>query len=243
MAEIYDTAAIILRIKALQATDKLYICYSRELGKIAVIAYGIGRGKNRYNGIMRPFGNVKLSLASSRQYEIFKQVELLGPITDNADVDFLAYASVLTEITELLTPDRDPEPAIYELLARCLELLGERNKRLVTVIFIVQLLDIIGMGPDYRHCSVCSTTLEDAAYFDDLKEGMVCSGCHVTEDFLLDFPTQNLLEKFTKLDLSNKIQFSVTGGQLKQLEALAYKLIHLHVDRPLKSLQFLAGIS
>ena len=239
MADSYNTQVVILRNKILQNMDKLYICYSRELGKIPVIAYGIGNNKNRYNGLMQPFNNLEMQLRSSKRYELFQQAELIGNRSAESDIDFLAYASVLTELTEYLTPDRQPEPEVYELLVRCLELLRVRNKRLVTIIFTVKLLSTIGVGRDFLHCTSCEKDLEANAFFDGLKEGIICGDCCLSKDFEVTHDVQILLDKFTKIDLSNKIEFSVTGGQLKQLERLAYTLIRIHIDKPLKSLIFL----
>ena len=242
MAEIFSTKAIILRIKQLQTADKLYICYSQDLGKIAVVAYGIGRGKNRYNGLMQPFSNLELQLATGKRYDTFRQAELVGVRLPDTDFEFLTYASVLTELVEQLTPDKQPEPAVYDLLAQCLQLLTVRNKRLVVIIFIVKLLDIIGLGPSYTQCTICGQEITTDAHYSDLKGGMICPVCRVSEDIEIDLATQNLLEKFTKLDLSTKIEFSVNGKQLKQLENLTYRLIYQHIDKPLKSLQFLAKL-
>lgn len=242
MAEIFSTKAIILRIKQLQTADKLYICYSQDLGKIAVVAYGIGRGKNRYNGLMQPFSNLELQLAAGKRYDTFRQAELVGPRLPDTDFEFLTYASVLTELVELLTPDKQPEPKVYELLAQCLQLLTVRNKRLVVIIFIVQLMDIIGLGPSYQSCTLCGKQLDTDAHYSDLKAGMICPVCRVSEDLEVELATQNLLQKFTKLDLSSKIEFSINGKQLKQLENLMHRLIYQHIDKPLKSLQFLAKL-
>lgn len=242
MAETFSTKAIILRVKQLQTADKLYICYSQELGKIAIVAYGIGRGKNRYNGLMQPFSNLELQLASGKRYDTFRQAELCGPRLPDTDFEFLTYASVLTELVEQLTPDRQSEPAIYELLAQCLQLLTIRNKRLVVSIFIVKLLAITGLQPNYFCCTICNAQLSTDAYYSDLKAGMVCPLCRVSEAVEVDLDIQNLLEKFTKLDLSTKIEFSINGKQLKQLENLMYRLIYQHIDKPLKSLQFLAKL-
>lgn len=242
MAEIFSTKAIILRIKQLQTADKLYICYSQELGKIAVVAYGIGRGKSRYNGLMQPFSNLELQLASGKRYDTFRQAEILGLRLPDTDFEFLTYASILTELVEQLTPDKQPEPAIYDLLAQCLQLITVRNKRLVVIIFIVKLLDIIGLGPNYHDCIICEQHIDAAAHYSDLKGGMICSNCRVSEDIELDLDTQTLLEIFIKLDLSTKIEFSINGKQLKQLENLMYRLIYQHIDKPLKSLQFLAKL-
>ncbi len=239
MSDTYNTKAVILRAKTLQNMDKLYICYSQDWGKIAVIAYGIGRSKNRYNGLMQAFNNLDMQLRSSKRYEIFLQAELVGNKVPEADIDFLAYASLLTEITDCLTPDRQPEPEVYELLVACLQLLSVRNKRLVTVIFIIKILSLIGVGHNFKVCTVCGQQLQETAFFDNLKEGMVCTDCSLDREFSIEPEVQEVLSVFTQLDLTQKIEFSVTGGQLKQLEGLAYRLLHIHIDKPLKSLAFL----
>ena len=242
MGESFTTNAIILRIKQLQTADKLYICYSEDLVKIAVVAYGIGRGKNRYNGLMQPFSNLELHLVSGKRYDTFRQAELIGKRLPDTNFEFLTYASVLTELIDQLTPDKQPEPAIYKLLQDCLQLLTVRNKRLVVSIFVIKLLDIIGVGSDYSNCIICDAQFDGAAYFSDLKGGMICPVCRVSEDLEIDTNTQKLLQMFTKLDLSSKIEFSINGKELKQLESLIYRLIYQHIDKPLKSLQFLAKL-
>lgn len=238
----YHTAAVILRIKQLQTTDKLLICYSQEHGKIAVIAYGINKGKNRYSGLLQPFTNLQLFLKSGKRYETFRQAELIGTSLPAADLEFLSYACVICELAEEFTVDRQSDINLYNLLVDSLQLLHTRNKRLVTLIFICKLLVIAGVAPVYSGCVSCEKPLDSQAHFSPIKFGAVCTECKSSDDLPFAPETQELLANFTTMDLSGQIEFSIKGWQLLQLEQILYKLIYMHLDKPLKSLQYLAKL-
>ncbi|WP_019880228.1 DNA repair protein RecO [Succinispira mobilis] len=238
----FNTQLIILKVKQTQATDKLLVCYSREHGKLLVMAYGVARAKNMYNALLQPFNNLEMLLFPNKKIYTFKQGELIGPRLPDADFEFLTYASILTELVEEFTVEGQADEPIYDLLTQCLQLLTVRNKRLVTIIFSIKLLGYVGLAPLYNNCIACNKTLTEDAYFSALKGGAVCEACKVTEELPFDYETQVLMEKFTKLDLSTKIEFSIKGKQLLQLEYVIQQLFYLHLDKPLKSLQFLSKL-
>ena len=238
----FNTQLIILKVKQTQATDKLLVCYSREHGKLLVMAYGVARPKNMYNALLQPFNNLEMLLFPNKKIYTFKQGELVGPRLPDADFEFLTYASILTELVEEFTVEGQVDIAIYELLEQCLPLLNVRNKRLVTLIFSIKLLAYVGLAPLYNSCMSCNKKITEDAYFSVIKGGVVCNSCKVTEELSFDYQTKLLIEKFTNLDLSTKIEFSIKGKQLLQLEGIIQQLLYLHLDKPLKSLQFLSKL-
>lgn len=238
----FNTQLIILKVKQTQATDKLLVCYSREHGKLLVMAYGVARAKNMYNALLQPFNNLEMLLFPNKKIYTFKQGELIGQRLPDADFEFLTYASILTELVEEFTVEGQADAPIYELLRQCLQLLTVRNKRLVILIFSIKLLGYVGLAPLYNSCMSCNKIIAEDAYFSALKGGVVCKACKVTEELPLDYETQIIIEKFTNLDLDNKIEFSIKGKQLLQLESIIQQLLYLHLDKPLKSLQFLSKL-
>ena len=53
---------------------------------------------------------------------------------------------------------------------------------------------------------------------------------------------QNLLQELIALDFNDPQPFTVRGGDLMQLEQILYRFIVYQIDKPLKSLSFLAQL-
>ena len=53
---------------------------------------------------------------------------------------------------------------------------------------------------------------------------------------------QKLLQELIALDFNDPQPFTVRGGDLMQLEQILYRFIVYQIDKPLKSLSFLASV-
>lgn len=236
--------AFILHVKNWQNADKYVICFSKEHGKLRFIAYGARYPKNVTGRLLQPFAWVNLEIQQGQKLDKLRSCELCG-LPKSMNMEQMAYGAVAAELTALLTEDREPQPELYQLLADTLQVLLERNPRIVVLSFAIKLLQITGFAPQLDQCVSCGREIEDheECWFSPLQGGSICTECRrsLSGDGLehSSSETRELWRNLGALDFSNPQRFSVKGGALMELEKMLYRFIYFQTDKPLKSLEFL----
>ena len=86
--------AIVLRHHDWGEADRLLWLFTRQIGKLQVVAKGVRKPRSRKAGHLEPFTRVELLLASGRELPIITQAEALEAyLTLREDLVRLGYAS------------------------------------------------------------------------------------------------------------------------------------------------------
>ena len=240
--EAYQDDIFILRVQNWQTADKYAVCFSRAHGKIAFIAFGARYPRSTYGRLIQPFAQLSASFTSSGPHmDVIRQGESIF-LPKEVDIEVLSYGAVITEVTENLTSEHEPQEAIYELLLKAYNLLGKRNKRIVTLSTLLKLLAYSGLEPNLDACTSCQKAITKNGYFSLAQGGFLCSDCAIGDELPCSLETKELMKNLMYLDFDKPQEFTVRGKELMQLEQILYKFILYQTDKPLKSLKFLEQI-
>ena len=239
--EAYQDDIFILRVQNWQTADKYAVCFSRSHGKIAFIAFGARYPRSTYGRLIQPFAQLSAQFTPGARIDTLRQCESLF-LPEAVDVETLAYGAVIAEVTENLTSEQEPEEEVYNLLLQAYRLLGERNKRIVTLSTLLKLLVCCGFTPELTACTSCHEEITKDGYFSLAQGGFLCSKCAIGDELRCSINTKKLMENLINLDFTKPQDFVVRGGELMQLEQILYKFILYQTDKPLKSLDFLGQI-
>lgn len=247
MAEILSDDGIILHVKPYQTADKYVLCFTRKYGKVRFISYGARYQNNVKGRLLQPFSELHLEVQQGTRIDRLSSVELLRQAL-NYDMLQMAYAAVATELVSVLTEDRQPQEELYDLLQRTLELLQQRNPRIVVLAFAIKLLQLVGLAPQLEGCTSCGQVLEQSeeAWFSPLQGGAICLACrHKQPDGGYEHcgsGTRELWRSLLFLNMENPERFTIKGVDLMELEKILFKFILFQTDKELNSLKFLAQL-
>lgn len=240
--ESYTDEVLVLQVKNWQTADKQVICLSREHGKIVCMAYGARYAKSAAGRLLQPFACLQAEFYPGTRVDKLKSCELAGPMP-SFTLPQLAYGALMAEVTEILAEQGEPAEAIYGLLQQSLAALVRRNPRLVSLVYIIKLLDLCGIGPVYEVCVNCSCPAAGDGWFSNEQGGLVCASCSAVPKQVRRLPfgedTRNLWRQLRLLDFSSDERFSVKGGALMELERILHSYLLYQTDRPLKTLEFI----
>lgn len=240
----YQTEAILLAAKNWGEADKMVTLFSREYGKISAIAYGARRPKSRLTAGMQPFMHIAIALTPGKNLDYIKQYDTIRTFREiRENLDYMAYGAFITELITELCPERQPEPLVFDLLESILKMISERNPRVVASAGAWQMLTLTGFSPQYKNCSICSQPLVFPAYFSPAAGGGICQACHTADSISYSASASNLLEKLINLDWQRPGNFSVRGSVLVETEKLFTRYLKYHIDKPLKSLEFIKELA
>lgn len=236
--EAYQDDIFILRVQNWQTADKYAVCFSRAHGKIAFIAFGARYPRSTYGRLIQPFAQLSAHFTPGIRMDALRQCESVSS-PNTVDIETLSYGAVITEVTENLTGDHEPQEEIYELLLQAYNLLGKRNKRIVTISTLLKLLVYCGLGPNLTVCTSCQKKVAEDGYFSLAQGGFLCINCAIGDELPCSLETKKLMQNLMNLDFTKPQEFTVRGQELMQLEQILYKFILYQTDKPLKSLSFL----
>lgn len=210
--------AIILSRKPLREADLLLTVFTKEQGKIRVLARGARKGKAKLGNKLQQLYNTELYLAGSGLWPIVTSVTTTEKYTKmRQSLDALALAFYGAEVTSKLTPDAEPNPRIYDLLDRFFKQVNKRSKKLEFSVkdktwppilekFRMDLLRTTGHGITTRFCAHCGVKVNPGS-----PVAFSCfAGGVLHEDCGKNFPDSK--------DISD-----VTAGQLALLDQQAFE--------------------
>ncbi|MBP2653846.1 MAG: repair protein recO [Firmicutes bacterium] len=240
----YRTEAILLAVRDWDDTARMVTLFSRDFGKIFAVGYGARRPKSQLAGTVQPFVHAELSLLPGKGYESIKQCDIINSFRAiREDLSMLAYANFLAELVVELWPEREAEPAVFDLLLASFEIMKVRNPRITALASALQLLALAGFNPERGICVCCGEPLTYPAFFDAATGGTVCSKC--ARPGLTEFSEEvaAFFERLLQLDWQSPGGFSVTGAVLIETEKILAQFITYCLDKPLKSMSFIAAVT
>lgn len=239
---LHKVEGIVIRTTDYGEANKILTLYTRELGKIGVMARGAKRPKSRLSSISQLFTHGQFVFQKTQGLGVLNQGEMIQSFRDlRGDIFLTAYAAYIVELLDKLTEQHEKNPYLYELLFQTLYYMDEGfDYEVLTRIFEVKMLRVAGIGLYVDGCAHCSA--KEGEFSFSIKEGgFLCHRCtHVDERSLKINPgTAKLVRLFYHFDLHRLGSISVkpeTKEQLKKvLEAYYDEYSGLH----LKSRRFL----
>jgi DNA repair protein RecO (recombination protein O) len=243
----YEADAIVLRRLDYGEADRIVTLLTRQHGKFAAIAKGARRGKGRMSSLDL-FARSHMMLAKGRNLDVVTQVERRGDARHiSGDLLRTAYASLVAEVTDKVLEERHPVDEMYDLVVETLDRLNRpgRSPRVDCAWFLMRMLDILGYQPQLQHCAGCNEALpEKQAWFSPLLGGVICAACAAHPDGGSSISVNGLkvlrLMAAGDADLYDRLQ--LTNQVLGEIERALESQLEYHLDRRLKTLEFLQTI-
>jgi DNA repair protein RecO (recombination protein O) len=244
----YQADAVVLRRLDYGEADRILTLLTREYGKLGAIAKGARRSKARMGSSLDLFSHATMMLAKGRNLDVVAQVERRGDARHiSGDLQRTAYASLVTEVVDKVLEDRHPVDEVFDLVVLTLERLNmpERSSRADSAWFLMRILELLGYQPQLDDCAGCGRALVEAdAWFSPLLGGMVCAGC--AEQRQAGSPVSvnglKVLRLMASGDQALYDRLKLSIALLSEIENALETQLEYHLDRRLKSLEFIRSL-
>lgn len=237
---------VVLRTYRLGEADRIVVFATEARGKVRAVAKGVRRTASKFGARLEPLSHVNLLLWQGRSdLEIVNQVEVLDHFrTVREDLDRMTRGLALLEVTDQLSQEGHPDPALYRMLVGALRALADpaRDPTMVAPAFFLKALVLEGAEPVLDACASCGEGADVVVLvaFDLAQGGALCRSCRrgrpVSPEALA-------------------VVRGVLGGALGPLlaappppcagevAALATEAIEAHLDRRLRAARSTVGLS
>lgn len=236
---------IVIRRSDYGETHKIITIYTREFGKIAVMARGASKPASRLASVTQLFCYGYFLVSSSTGLGSLQQGEMIDSMRFiREDLFATAYAAYIIELLDRSVDDKQVNPYLFELLYQSLHLINEEyDPEVLKCIFEMKMLPVNGIHPVLSQCAVCGET-EGEFSFSLRQAGFICHRCvHQDRYHLKITPTTvRLLRLFYYIDLSRLGNISVKPETKKELKKVIDAYYEEYSGLQLKSKKFLKQV-
>lgn len=247
------TPAIVLRTRPFGESDKIVSFFTENYGKLTGIAKGAMRSRKRFVNSLESFSLVSLSFQdrSHSSLALILSAELIhGPRSLVSELDRIAHASYLVEITDGLIGERETNPAIFQHLRDGLgHLESNRASLRFLTFFELKLLRLAGYQPVLDNCKKCHESRLDGPlsqwHFSPLDGGILCDSCarSCREVLPLGRTAVEILTALQAETDSLPARLALPASVVAEIRSVVLRFIQFQMDREIKSAPFLHQFS
>ncbi|MBN6186166.1 DNA repair protein RecO [Aneurinibacillus sp. BA2021] len=236
---------IVVRTTDYGEANKILTVYTREAGKISIMARGAKKSKSRFTAVSQLFTYGYFLYQVSSGMGSLTQGDLLNSFRAvREDLTKTAYAVYMAELLDRLTEAKEPNPYLFEMMLYALKWMEEgKDPEIVARLFEMKMLYVAGCRPQFTGCMSCGAM--DVPYFVSMYEGgFVCQSCQRQDASLIavspgTVKILRLLQHITMQQLGN---VSVKPETKQQLRRVLYAFLEDCTGMHLKSRRFLDQI-
>ncbi|MFZ0370358.1 MAG: DNA repair protein RecO [Halobacillus sp.] len=233
---------IVIRTRDYGETHKIVTFFTREKGKIGVMARGAKKPKSRTSSVTQPFIHGMYLIQIGSGLGSLSQGEMITSLRSiREDIVKTAYASYLAELVDKLIDEKQPDPFMYEQFLQTLLWMNEgKDAAVLSMIYELKLFKKAGFSPVVDHCINCGSQ-EGPYSFSILEGGLLCYRCKHKDPnaYALPDPLPKLLRIFVHMDVKRLGQISMKEKNKKILRLILDEYYDQYGGYLLKSKKFL----
>jgi DNA repair protein RecO (recombination protein O) len=226
-------------------TNKIMHVYTREFGKLGMMARGAKKPNSRLAAVSQVFTYGQFLFHPSRGLGTLQQGGILSSMRYlREDIFKTAYGAFIIELLDKAVEEKKPNPYLFELLLRSLEYMNEDyDMEIITDIFEMKMLNVLGLYPVMNECAVCGNQ-EGIFAFSIRENGLICHRCFDKDPYRLPLtqPAIRLLRLFYYLDIGRLGKISVKESTKKELRTAISMYYEEYSGLYLKSKRFLSQL-
>lgn len=164
---------VVIKRRNIGEADRILTVFTKERGKIRVLAKGIRRVPSRRASHLEIFSHVKLTVHAGKKWDIVTEAVRLEHPGDQT-LAKISMAYYLCELVDKLTPIEETNPHLFELLLSQLSALwsiGEDDLFTFINMFALELLWLLGYLPRERQMTLSSVN----TYIESITERRIGS--------------------------------------------------------------------
>jgi DNA repair protein RecO (recombination protein O) len=205
---LYRDQGVVLRTIKLGETDRIVTVLTQGHGRIRAVAKGVRKPGSRFGA--------RLANRALREH-----------------YGCLTHAVSMLEATDQVSPEREPNPALYRMLVGALRTLADRPSPLVSAAFFWKLLSLEGFHPLLDECARCGGAGPFVAFSAE-DGGVVCEQCGRVGGRRVGPDALALVGRILGGDLRGALA-EPPGAATSEVERLALSTLEHHLERRLRS--------
>ena len=159
----YTSEGIVLTRRNFGEADRILVLYTKDFGRISLLAKGIRRPKSKKRGHVEVFNKIRFQAVSGRGLDIMTEAEVVDDFKEiRTSLKKISLAYYLTEVIGRITHEGEENIEVYNLLFNSFQKLkSTKMLKKLRLNFVTELLIITGYWPRERVLSLPDEKLEE----------------------------------------------------------------------------------
>jgi len=241
---IYKSIGIIIRRRNLFEADRVLTIFTKDQGKIRVIAKGVRKLKSKLAGNLEPFSVINFSYSEGKSFDLITSAiveENLYHLSDNCLL--LSKAHYIGELIDKFTEEGEKNQFLFEILRSTLQQI-DRNNPLLLTFFEFKILQNLGFSPELFHCLKCRKNIisGDQNRFSISESGIVCADCRTFDGVVVSDRLIKLLRLMSEINIDQTDRIKLQKADLPPIENLIENYLMKVIDRELRAKKVLKNL-
>ena len=237
---IEQTEAIVLGARRFSESSKIVTLFTRNLGKIGVVARGAMRPKNKFGAALQPLSYVDsvIYVKEGRELQNISSAESVRRFPKiSRDLERLSSGLEIVELVNAAVHGEDRNEELFDAIISALDALNDPDTKpsLVAIWFMGRLADVLGYGVRTEGCGVCD---EDAGVAEhggvaySIPAGAPLCAEHRNAAGYRMIPSNSftILGLLSQLDASSAGLLNADQKSLTELHDVLVGFLRYHVD-------------
>ena len=241
------TPGLVLKETRYKESDRILTILTPELGVISASAQSSLRLKNKLFSACGLFCYSEFVLLPGRNMYTIREAEVRNVFHGiSSTIEGMSLAMYLAEMAAALSPTGEEAAKELRLLLNCLYMIseGKTDLHVVKAVFELRTMSECGFLPQLVCCKICEKYDGPAFYLDPLEGILLCEDCakKAGKTCNLDMGALYALRHICLVEDKKIFAFKISVGSLAKLSAVAERYALTHLDKPLKSYDFLKSV-
>lgn len=178
-SDLDDVTGFVLREFKYKESSKIVEVFTKNLGRISIIAKGVLKKNAKNLSLTARFMKVNLSLyKSGKDFYGIKEGHLLETYKiSNKNFDIILYKSAMCDLL-LRTIDETQIQTVYTLLDNSFSAFENARDNYINIFlaFLIKYISFSGLKPNFSTCGICGKIIERRdGYFSIEEASMICN--------------------------------------------------------------------
>lgn len=233
--------ALVLSRRDFKENDQLVSLYTKEKGRVEVVARGLKKITSKNTTALLPFSLIEAEIIPGKDLHRLTRAQTIlffaNIFSDLAKINIAGYAQNLVNV---LLPENQKDERIFNLLSGFFYYLNQAKDLSVLLFpaFVIKLFYFLGFKPTLSHCAVCRCPLRQPKSFSYSSGGVVCQACASDLNIRPVLINANMVEIFKKILVGRWSEIASTSCPAKEMrliQSLVYHFCLYHSVRPFSS--------
>ncbi len=159
----YTSEGIVLARRTFGEADRILVLYTKNFGRISLIAKGVRRPKSRKRGHIEVFNLVRFQAIAGRGLDLMTEAEVIEDFKEiRKNLKRISLAYYFAEVIGRITHENEPNEELFDFILDHLESLKSVNGlKGLRMDFVRKLLVLMGYFPEGEHLESPDEKLEE----------------------------------------------------------------------------------
>jgi DNA repair protein RecO (recombination protein O) len=244
---VYTSEALILRTYKLAEADRIVVFFTRDRGKKRGVAKGARRARSRFTGALEPLTRAGVAYYERELRDLVRinyvetQRSALSAVARGThDASALGHAEYFAELIDEWAPEGHADERLYRLGSSVIDALADAAPiEPLARYFEFWLLRLQGVYPQLSSCPACGGAYDGGAVMPPREHHYVCRRCAGGGGTTLSVEAMHFLRSAATSSPGALIDIALDPGAGRELETAHQRLLHLHLEKELKSARVL----